>query len=462
MREGFRDRRDGGRRLASRLLETGAGVSVVLALPRGGVPVGYEVASALGVPLDVFVVRKLGVPGQEELAMGAIASGGTRVVNLEVVSLLGIAESVLEAVAEREQRELARRERVYRGGRAMVEVAGRSVLLVDDGVATGSTMLAAVRSLRDLGASRIVVAAPIAARATAARLRVEADEAVFAVEAAWLDGISMWYDDFDQTSDAEVHELLAACAVRVSGSAAADTGGEAGRLEETEVPIEGGGVRLVADIAVPAVPRGVVVFAHGSGSGRKSPRNRRVAAVLQGAGLATVLADLLTADEDAIDQRTRHLRFDIPMLATRLVAITDRVALDPRFAGLAIGCFGASTGGAAAMIAAARRPTRVGAVVSRGGRPDLAMDALRVVRCPTLLIVGGLDFTVLELNREALAVLRCEKGLEIVPGSGHLFEEPGALDRAAGLARDWFLRHLRAPEGGAAAGGATERTGEGT
>ncbi len=198
---------------------------------------------------------------------------------------------------------------------------------------------------------------------------------------------------------------------------------------------------LDADLAMPPNARGVVLFAHGSGSSRFSPRNRHVAQQLVEAGLATVLADLLTAEEERIDERTRHLRFDIALLGERLVATIDWLRNDEATQHFAIGLFGASTGAGAALVAAAERPRAVAAVVSRGGRPDLAGEALARVRAPTLLIVGGDDVAVIELNEQAMARLRCEKRLEIVPGATHLFEEPGTLDVVAQLARDWFLRY---------------------
>jgi len=199
-------------------------------------------------------------------------------------------------------------------------------------------------------------------------------------------------------------------------------------------------VALDADVTRPPSARGVVAFAHGSGSSRHSSRNRHVAALLQDAGLVTVLADLLTADEEAVDVRTRELRFDISLLAERVVAIVDWLSDEDDLAPLPVGVFGASTGAAAALVAASRRS--VGAVVSRGGRPDLAGDALAAVDAPTLLIVGGADVQVLELNRAALAELRGAKRLTVVPGATHLFEEPGALDAVAVLARDWLLEYL--------------------
>jgi dienelactone hydrolase len=222
---------------------------------------------------------------------------------------------------------------------------------------------------------------------------------------------------------------------------------ETATFQQRAVEIPADGVRLAGDLVVPPAARGIVVFAHGSGSGRFSARNRAVAGVLVRAGLATLLMDLLTPQEEAVDLRTRHLRFDIPLLARRVIASIDWLAADATARDLPVGCFGASTGAAAALIAAAERPERVGAVVSRGGRPDLAREALGRVHAPTLLIVGGNDPDVLRLNEQALAALGGEARLEVVPGATHLFEEPGALERVAALARDWFLEHLaRAPE----------------
>jgi dienelactone hydrolase len=214
---------------------------------------------------------------------------------------------------------------------------------------------------------------------------------------------------------------------------------------ERSVEVAAGPVTLAGDLAIPADSRGIVLFAHGSGSSRHSPRNRQVASVLQDGGLATLLMDLLTEEEEAIDLRTRHLRFDIELLAERLVGALDWVARQEASRGLPVGLFGASTGAAAALIAAAARPDAVGAVVSRGGRPDLAGAALRRVRAPTLLIVGGDDPVVIDLNEQALAQLAAEKELVIVPGATHLFEEPGKLAEVARLARDWFGRHLAPP-----------------
>ena len=204
----------------------------------------------------------------------------------------------------------------------------------------------------------------------------------------------------------------------------------------------GGGVTLDGDLEVPAAARGVVLFAHGSGSGRHSPRNQLVARELQGHGLATLLIDLLTEEEEEAERYTKHLRFDIDLLAGRLLGAADWLHHQPETRGLPMGYFGASTGAAAALVAAARQPTGVRAVVARGGRADLAGQALLDVRAPTLLLVGSADTDVLALNRLAMAALRCEKRLLVIPGATHLFAEPGALEQVAELARDWFLAHM--------------------
>ena len=213
-------------------------------------------------------------------------------------------------------------------------------------------------------------------------------------------------------------------------------------MDEQLVHVPAGAVTLDGNLGVPAGAHSVVLFAHGSGSSRHSPRNRYVAGVLREAGLATLLMDLLTADEEAIDLQTQRLRFDISLLADRLVDATDWLTQNPDTRDLTIGYFGASTGAAAALVAAAERPDAVGAIVSRGGRPDLAGAALARVRAPTLLIVGGNDIPVIGMNQEAMAQLHVQTKLEIVPGATHLFEEPGALEEVARLAREWLERYL--------------------
>jgi len=419
----FRDRTEAGRLLGERLGDLARRTDVVvLALPRGGVPVGRQVARALGAPLDVFLVRKLGLPAQPELAMGAIASGGTQVLNEELVRELRLGGDVIERVAERERGELERREHLYRGERPFPELSGRTVVLVDDGLATGATMRAAVEAVRTRGPARVVVAVPTAPRHSLRELEPPVDGLASLIAPEPFYAVGAWYDDFREVPDDEVRRVLA-----LPAGEEVDVGGAVGNL------------------VVPGDARGLVLFAHGSGSSRFSPRNRYVAGVLEEVGLATLLVDLLTPDEERVDLRTRELRFDVELLARRLLAAVDLVVSDRRTAGLGLGLFGASTGAAAALVAAARRPDPVRAVVSRGGRPDLAGPALGEVRAPTLLVVGARDELVLDLNRRAAAALTAAAAveLEIVPGATHLFEERGTLERVADLAAAWFRRFLQ-------------------
>jgi predicted phosphoribosyltransferase len=363
----FANRVDAGRRLAGALCHLADEDVVVLGLPRGGVPVAAEVARELHKPLDIILVRKLGVPFQRELAMGAIGEGGVRVIDDEVVRLTGVRAVDVDKAQIREQAELDRRAARFRGTRERVPIRGRTALIVDDGIATGSTVRAACGVARAAGAVRVVVATPVAPPHAVTSLRDAADEVVAVQTPDKFFAIGEFYADFTQTSDDEVVRLL----------------GPTGRDED--VRVRAGSTTLDGHLTVPAGAHAIVVFAHGSGSSRHSPRNQYVASVLHEAGLGTLLFDLLTSEE-------------------------------------------------------------VLAIVSRGGRPDLAAASLAGVRAPTLLIVGARDTEVLELNRKAQAELRCETRISVVPGASHLFEEPGTLRVAAELARDWFAEHLSAVE----------------
>ena len=436
----FRDRTDAGRQLAAVLQRAGFGGehAIVLGLPRGGVPVAFEVARALRLPLDVIVVRKLGVPFQPELAMGAIGEGGVRVENQEVIHSSALLALDIEAVERHERLELERRARQYRGDRPRMDLTDRDAVIVDDGIATGSTARAACRVARAHGATRVVLAVPVASRAALASLREVCDE-VFCVEVPEpFYAVGEWYRDFSQTTDDQVVDLLRRAAGEDGGGRGGGPAGsgEAARDEEVEVPSRDLG--LIGRLTIPAAPLGTVVFAHGSGSSRHSPRNRYVAGVLNDAGLATLLVDLLTVEEEM----DRSHVFDVRLLAERLGDAARWTSAQPEVPSSGVGFFGASTGAAAALRAAAQPDCRVSAIVSRGGGPDLAAPLLSTVTAPTLLIVGGRDEDVLALNRRAQAELRCESLLTVVPDATHLFEEPGALEIVAGLARDWFLEKM--------------------
>jgi predicted phosphoribosyltransferase/dienelactone hydrolase len=410
----FADRREAGRLLAAHIRDARLGDAVIVGLARGGVVVAAAVAGELGQPLDAVAVRKVRHPLQPEYALGAVAPGVVYVRPDADVPRGALDAAAAEAEAD--ARALDRRLHM-RGPPAALE--GRTCVLVDDGLATGATMEAAIRWARGRGASRVVVAVPVGPAGTLAALGRDAD-LVLAVEAPeTIFAVSEWYAEFGEVPEAEVAALLAPAATSRSVTIGAD------------------GVQLEGDLALPRGALGVVVFAHGSGSSRSSPRNRAVAERLNAEPLATLLFDLLTRAEGG----DRAAVFDIELLAERLAAATRWLASQPETSGLAIGYFGASTGAAAALSAAAANPA-VRAVVSRGGRPDLAGAHLGAVRAPTLLVVGGRDEAVLEMNRRAANALRSPAELVVVPGATHLFEETGALEQVADLAAGWFRRHL--------------------
>jgi putative phosphoribosyl transferase len=435
----FLDRREAGRRLAEVLERFGDEDPLVVALPRGGVPVGFEIARRLVAPLDIVLVRKLGAPFNPEYGIGAIAEGGVRIVRRADIELIGVSDEELEVVIGRESAELERRRRIYRGDEEPYPVEGRTVILVDDGIATGGTAVAAGEALKLRGAAKVILAVPVCPPGTEGRLADDFDEIVCLEQPHGFFGVGQFYVDFGQVGDEEVIELL---------EAARELGVVAGTADPpavadpppTERPVEielARGLRLAGDLRLPKPAVGLVMFAHGSGSSRLSPRNRQVAEALNDAGFATLLFDLLTSEEEL----DRAKVFDIALLSERLLAVTRWAEGEEELRTLPISYFGASTGAAAALRAAAHIGGEIRAVVSRGGRPDLAAESLEEVASPTLLIVGGSDWQVLELNERAARLLRCEHEVAIVPGATHLFEEPGALERVAELAADWFSRY---------------------
>ncbi len=455
----FRDRTHGGRLLAEKLERYRAERPIVLGLTRGGVPVALEVARSLGADLDVIVVRKIGAPECPEYAIGAIAEGGAVYVRREALPEVGLGDDDVAALAEHEAVELARRVRVYRGDRPMPDLAGRTVIVVDDGVATGATARAAARAARQRGASHVVLAAPVIAAGSEPELRSDFDDVVAVDLPEPFIAVGLWYERFGQVSDEEVLGCLRRSreAPDAKGEELWDgkwIGPESGdppsapEKETLAIPFDGspfGPGVLDADLFLPVGAKGLVMFVHGSGSTRHSPRNRLVARAMQHAGFATLLFDLLTPAEAAEDDVTARLRFDIDLLTARVGAATRWVSALPRTRGLRLGYFGASTGAAAAIAAAAESPELVAAVVSRGGRPDLVPAmTLERVRAPVLLVVGSRDDEVLRLNRSVLPHLATAE-LAVVPGATHLFEEPGALEAVARLAAEWFARRLEEP-----------------
>jgi putative phosphoribosyl transferase len=415
----FANRREAGRKLARALVdgdllgETHERV-VVVGLARGGVEVAAEVAATLGAPLDALAVRKVGHPWQPEYGIGAVAPGAIAYVR----SNDGLTEEEVSAAVHTAAVKTDALDARLHEQRAPVSVAGATCVLVDDGLATGGTMVVALRWARAQGARRIVVAVPVGADATVRRLETSdgADAVVCLLRPRDFGAVGFWYADFRQVSDEDVLALLARTP---SG----------GAVVKCAAAIHVDDVVLLGDLAIAERPRGIVVFAHGSGSSRLSARNVAVADALNRDGISTLLFDLLT-DEEALD---RSNVFDVALLAGRLIGATRWLSERPEARG-PIGYFGASTGAAAALLAAAELGDGISAVVSRGGRPDLARSALADVRAPTLL----------ELNEDAAARLTCAHALEVVEGATHLFEEQGALDRVASLAASWFTTQFAA------------------
>lgn len=423
----FADRIDGGRSLAERLIHLRDRDVVVVGLPRGGVLVAAEVAKALNAPLDVILVRKLGVPSRPELGMGAIGEDGVRVLNAEVIQLTGVTSEEIDRFAVRERHELERRVERFRLGRELVSLKGRVAIVVDDGIATGSTARAACQVARAHGASYIVLAVPVAPRGWERDLAGVADEYVCVAAPGAFSSVGQFYSDFTQVTDDDV----VACLNRAASNS------QYVRYEEVSIDI-GGGVTVGGHLTVPKRARGVVVFVHGSGSSRYSSRNQQVASILNDSGIATLLFDLLTVAE----AHNRANVFDIELLSDRLIHVTTWLRTRTELKELSVGYFGASTGAAAALWVASDTNMNIAAVVSRGGRPDLAKSRLSVVCAPTLLIVGSDDDVVLDLNKQASAQMNCQNTVVVVPGASHLFEEAGTLQMAAELACDWFLKHL--------------------
>ncbi len=316
--------------------------------PRGGVPVAFEVARALEAPLDVIVVRKLGVPLQPELGMGAIGEGGARVLNAVVVRDAGVSSEQIAAIERTERAELARRVRRFRGARERLSVAGRTAIIVDDGIATGSTARAACRVARAQGASHVVLAVPVAPPESLESLRHDADEVVCVETPEYFFAIGQWYGDFSQTPDDEVVALLESTGAGEK-PAVEDLGHEARDAMDEEVEVHAGTVLLSGHLTMPEGARSVVMFAHGSGSSRHSPRNQFVASVLNRDRLGTLLFDLLTAEEEL----DRANVFDITLLARRLAEVTRWLRSDLTMRHTRVGYFGASTGAGAALLAAA-------------------------------------------------------------------------------------------------------------
>lgn len=420
----FRDREDAARQLATALSRYRGTRPLILAIPRGAVPIGRILADALEGDLDVVLVRKLGAPGNPELAIGAIDERGAVYLN-DYARRAGADDEYLRAEIAAQAAVIAEHRRRFGRGHAPRSIADRTVVVVDDGLATGSTMSVALRAVRAQMPRHLVCAVPVASAVGIHGASELADDTVCLATPSPFHAVGLYYLRFDPVSESDVVHAL-------------ERRGPDTVVEHRDVSIETRMVALAGTLSVPADAQGMVVFVHGSGSSRHSPRNRFVARVLQQRGIATLLMDLLTDEEDA----DIASRFDIALLASRVQDALGWLAQQADVAELPVGLFGSSTGAAAALLAAADPRNEVVAVVSRGGRPDLAEQALAELRVPTLLIVGSADTHVLALNRAACDRLGSWCTLEVVPGAGHLFEEEGTLAEMADHAAEWFERHF--------------------
>jgi len=429
--EPFRDRIDAGQRLADALRPYQRGDAVVLGIPRGGVPVAAEVARILGLPLDVVVARKLGAPGQQELAIGAVTANGGLYLNHDLIRDLGVNQAYLDSEVERKRAEARDRERRFRGGRPSPALASRIAIVVDDGLATGATIRAAVQSVRHAGPSKLIVAVPVGAPESCASLRSEVDELV----CLWIPddfmAVGQFYDDFSPTKDDEVERILRAASSHTPATDAT-----------REVTFRNSrGRRLVGTLLLPhAVERPpVVLFAHGFNSSRRSSRNLMIAERLVTSGIAAFLIDF-TGHGDSegdihdatVEQMTDDLRSAIDYISTE-------TAVDAEYIGLS----GSSSGGIVSILEAAH-DERVHVLVLRSvPAGDLFEPAARI-RATTLVIAGEADIPIVEEDRALAEVIAGPHRFEVIPHAGHLFEGPGEMERVSDLSVDWFVSHLRA------------------
>ncbi|XGC81584.1 phosphoribosyltransferase family protein [Bdellovibrio bacteriovorus] len=418
----FKDREEAAKLLSEKLIPFKKDNPIVLAIPRGAVPIAAIIAEDLEAPMDLVLIKKIGAIHNPELAIGAISEDGHTFFNKELVQILGISADAQKRLAQAKLVELKKQKESLLGDRASFDIRDRTVIIVDDGIATGATLISSIEFLRHKNPKKIIVASPVGAKETIKKIEKIADEVIVLMSPVDFIAVGLWYETFDQVTDKEVRELLKPQKLSLSTS-----------KKSVQIPFQK--EFLKGDLHIPKDMKGIILFAHGSGSSRLSPRNRYVADCLNQENFGTLLLDLLTEDE-ALE---RSQVFDIPKLAERLQAATKWI--QDQYKNIPLGYFGASTGAGAALVAATKPNLMIKAIVSRGGRPDLAGDYLPKVKSPTLLIVGGADDIVITLNMQAQKRLRnCE--LVIVPDATHLFEEEGALDQVVDHAIKWFKNYL--------------------
>ena len=445
----FVDRDDAGGALARALMRFASHSDViVLGLARGGVPIARHVADAIGAPFNVLISCKIAVPGIDEVALGAISEGSDRMVPDPVAWYIGVPSQVVDRLANRERLELARRVATYRDAKPLPDVKDRTVILVDDGLASGATLRAAARAIRDRHPKRLIAAVPVASRAGLDEMREEVDEMIALAVPRVFDTVSSSYERFDPVTDDEVLTALGRPTRRVSRI----VHDISGRITDAErrIEIRVGDGRLVADLATSQhidahdnhegfhERDALVVLAHSGGNSRDSYRNRYIAGRLRMSGYATLRVDLLTTHEQTAESETGEIRFDVARVAARLTDVCDWTVRAGVYGAQRMILLGAGTSAAAALSAAAQRQGNTIAVVTRGGRVDLAAPNLSRVRAHVLMIVGEADRDALEINRHATQFLPRRAKLIRIPGTGHTFAEPGALGAVAEHTVRWL------------------------
>ena len=418
----FDNREHAGIILSEKLLKYQSLEPVILALPRGGVPIAHEIATKLHAPMDIVLVKKIGAPGHEEFAVGAVAEDEKPILNHKLIAQYKFDPDEIESIIVDRISEIRRRAKVYREKLPAIPLQDKTVIVVDDGLATGATMMAAIEWLRDQKVKKIIVAVPVSSKEAAEEIKNMVDEFLSLLTPDNMMAVGMWYKDFPQVSDEEVLHFLHKQTAKPFS------------IPTKDVWIEDESAILQGTLTVPPESRGIILFAHGGGSSHKSPRNIFVAKALNDAGFGTLLFDLLTVNESL----NRKNVFDIELMSKRLLVATEWSKRN--CPSLPVGYFGASTGAAAALSAAEDR-LDIFAIVSRGGRPDMALDALPKVYAPTLLLVGAEDKSVIPLNQLAKDQLKNCK-MVLIPTAGHLFEEPGTLEQVVEYAVGWFLNSI--------------------
>lgn len=419
----FENRADAGGYLAQRLLAYKDQNPLILALPRGGVPVAFEVAKMLKASMDLILVKKIGSPKNPELAIGAVSEDAKPLFNEELIRLLNVDRKTLNKIAAQKIQELKEQAKHLRGKNIPLSIKDRTVIIIDDGIATGASLSAAIQFIRQKEPKKIVVASPVGANNTVQELTKMVDEVVCLEVPQNFMAVGVWYEDFEQVTDEDVTRLV----------------NEANYLknEATEsVFINLELLTLSGELTTVNNMKGLVIFAHGSGSNKLSPRNTYVAQELNKAGFSTLLFDLLSDQEAGNRQNV----FNIELQADRLTKATDWVISRFDHKNVPIAYFGSDTGAAAAFIAATKKTDSVYAIVSRGGRPDLAEEYLQKITTPTLLLVGATDSQTVTANKKAQKKLKQAK-LVLIPNANHLFEEPGSLDEVVEYTLDWLLTH---------------------